>query len=522
MPIVTSLKRSSGGATAAPPEQSRSVSTRLMKSVAKKLEGKKKKIGLYVKGGGGGCRVGACDELEAEECLPRRALAAPDRCSRKYSGKMRREQPPPTISSTTAQSLPDDVLELILVRLPLAALMAARCVCRQWRCMTAKPHFRQLRTEAPYLTPWLFLFRCNTGEVQALDVSLCRWHRTSIDMLKGRSLFSTASIGTDIYIIGGCSSELDSISSVVFSPFTGVWRNAAPMKSPRSTPVLGVSEVPVDWSILCRAPDRREQIKLKSRIGAVSDVYEDPHRFSLRRRQLLDAENSVMSMSRPSKPAGQERGSERKFVLVAVGGRGDRDEPLDTGEIYDPTTDRWSDIARLPGDFGPVCSGAVCDGVFYVYTEGDRLAGYNVERGFWITIQVLRPPPCVRGYYPKIVCCKGRLFLLCVSWAERGGHLNRGDNAVRKLWELDLALCEWKEVSRHPDAPMDWNAAFVADKDMIYGVEMFRIFGQVLDFLTACNVTDHKFEWMHVSRKNATHVVDASSSAMKSMVVVHL
>ena len=80
----------------------------------------------------------------------------------------------------------------------------------------------------------------------------------------------------------------------------------------------------------------------------------------------------------------------------------------------------------------------------------------------------------------------------------------------------------WTEVSTHPDAPMDWNAAFVADKNFIFGVEMFKIFGQVLDFLTMCDVSDAEVKWSHISRNHVAHELDASSCMTKSMAVLHL
>ena len=69
--------------------------------------------------------------------------------------------------------------------------------------------------------------------------------------------------------------------------------------------------------------------------------------------------------------------------------------------------------------------------------------------------------------------------------------------SVRKLWELDLVYLTWNEVSVHPDAPMDWNSLFVADKNLIFGIEMFKIFGQVMEFLTMCDVSNPKMKWVH-------------------------
>ncbi|GJZ58931.1 hypothetical protein Tco_0614747 [Tanacetum coccineum] len=62
--------------------------------------------------------------------------------------------------------------------------------------------------------------------------------------------------------------------------------------------------------------------------------------------------------------------------------------------------------------------------------------------------------------------------------------------SVRPVGELDFVGYKCNEISTHPDAPMDWNAIFVGDKYLVFGVEMFKIFGQVLDFVTMFDVSD--------------------------------
>ena len=174
---------------------------------------------------------------------------------------------------------------------------------------------------------------------------------------------------------------------------------------------------------------------------------------------------------------------------------------MDSGEIFDPVSNKWVDIMKLPIDFGIVCSGTVCNGSFYVYSEIDKLAAYDLEIGMWIGIQTSKIPPRLLEYYPKFVSCNNRLFMLSVSWCEQDVHLNGREKAVRKLWELDLTSHTWSEISRHPDAPMDWNAVFVADRGQIFGIEMFKIFGQVLDFLTVCDVSSSGSTWKPCLKK---------------------
>jgi hypothetical protein len=403
-----------------------------------------------------------------------------------------------------------------------------------------------MRREGPYLNPWLFLFGAVkdgycSGDIYALDVYQDQWHRIDSDILKGRFMFSVASFQDDIYVVGGCSSlthfgRVDRSSFRThkgvwaFSPLTKSWRKIASMRYARSMPVLGISEVRSDFSVVHSHQHRQERRFPRSRIAGVSDVYEDPHRFSLRRqyRNAFDEyEPSSLPNRKSHKFTRQKSGQSnmkdcKRFVLIAVGGLGSWDEPLDSGEIYDPIANKWTEIQRLPMDFGVVCSGVICNGMFYVYSETDKLMGYDIERGFWMAIQCSPFPPRVQEYYPKLVSCNGQLFMLSVSWCEGDGQIGQRNKAVRKLWELDLMYLNWTEVSVHPDAPMDWNAAFVADKNLIFGVEMFKIFGQVLDFLTVCDVSDTGTNWSHIARNHMTHEFDASSCMTKSLAVLYL
>ncbi|KAG8654496.1 F-box/kelch-repeat protein At5g42360 [Manihot esculenta] len=562
-----------------------SVSQRLVRSVSQKLRKKNNRCegeeednvrGVSVKcltlyGRGDGCKVGADTGEEYGDPSSRRRLSSASEEGKGYkpicgtddtgvdcfsygvrerfwrkNNKKDLELEDSIQNSRLHIFLPDDVLEMCLVRLPLTSLMNARLVCKKWRYLTTSPRFLKMRRDGLYQSPWLFLFGAVkdgycSGEIHALDVSQDQWHRIDSDILKGRFMFSVASIQDDIYIVGGCSSlthfgRVDRSSFkthkgvLVFSPLTKSWHKVASMRYARSMPILGISEVSSDFSVVHGHQHRQERRFPRSRMGGVSDVYEDPHRLSLRRqyRNAFDESDASLFCGRKShKFIGQKNDQQnskgcKRFVLVAVGGLGSWDEPLDSGEIYDPISNKWTEIQKLPIDFGVVCSGVICNGIFYVYSETDKLMGYDIERGFWIGIQTFPFPPRVHEYYPKLVSCNGRLFMLSVSWCEGDGQIGQRNKAVRKLWELDLMYLTWTEVSVHPDAPMDWNAAFVADKNLIFGVEMFKIFGQVLDFLTVCDVSDTETNWSHISRNHMTHELDASSCITKSLAVLHL
>ncbi|KAJ8755571.1 hypothetical protein K2173_022150 [Erythroxylum novogranatense] len=449
-------------------------------------------------------------------------------------------------SSRLDAFIPDDILEMCLVRLPLTSLMNARLVCKKWRRLTTTSRFMQMRHEGSFQNPWLFLFGtvkdgyCS-GKLHALDVCQDQWHKIDSDIIKGRFMFSVMGMQDEIYIVGGCSS-LNNLGRVdrssfkthksvlVFSPLTKSWHKVASMRYARSMPILGSCEVGPHFSICQSHQYRQERLFHRPRIGGVSDVYEDPHRFSLRRQcrnavdenELSSVQNrkchkSVRQKSDPSRTKGCKR-----FIMIAAGGHGSWNESLDSVEIYDPMFNKWTEIQKLPAEFGVVCSGAVCHGVFYVYSESDKLMGYDIEKGFWMAIQTSPFPARVHEYYPKLVSCNGRLFMLSVSWCEGDGQIGHRNKAVRKLWELDLLYLYWTAVSVHPDAPMDWNAAFVADRNLIFGFEMFKILGQVLDFSTLCDVSNMDLNWSHITRNHMAHELDATSCITKSLAILHL
>ncbi|KAJ4963577.1 hypothetical protein NE237_023516 [Protea cynaroides] len=559
------------------------VSKRLVRSVSQKLpkknhranveeEGNQRRtssrcLGLY--GRGGGCKVGAdtCEELgdgicrrnssADEEGKGHQAICGTEetridcfsygvaeRFWKRNGGKRGHEEPPSNGGLNVL--LPDELLEMCLVRLPLSTLMTARLVCKKWRFLTTTRRFMHMRRVGLYRSPWVFLFGvvkdgyCS-GHIHALDSSLDQWHRIDAHILKGRFLFSVASIGDDVFVVGGCSSltnfgKVDKTSFkihrgvIVFSPITRSFRKVAPMKHERSAPILGVFNVGSKCSIFRSQSNWADRRFSRSRVSGVSNVYEDPHRFSLR-RHLWDSSSEDETSSEPKrKPCRfvkQESSwsnldEDRRFILIAVGGLGFWDEPLDSGEIYDPVSNKWMDIPSLPGDFGIVCSGVTCNGMFYVYSETDKLAAYDLERGIWVGIRTTQTCPRLHDYFPKLISCNGRLFMLSVSWCEQDCQMDRRDKAVRKLWELNLSFLTWKEVSKHPDAPMDWNAAFVSSENCIFGIEMFKIFGQVLDFLTVCDVSGSELSWTRISRKHVARELDASSCLTKSMAVLHL
>ncbi|XP_071698105.1 F-box/kelch-repeat protein At5g42350-like [Rutidosis leptorrhynchoides] len=426
--------------------------------------------------------------------------------------------------------LPDDILEMCLMRLPLTSLMNSRLVCKRWRALTTTARFMQMRRDGSYPSPWLFLFGTAkdsffSGDIHAFDVSFNKWHKIEAEILKGRFSFSVTSVYDNIFIVGGRSSlgKMDRHSSkthkgvLVLSPSTKSWHKVASMKYARSKPVVGVYEV--NTNRLTIKSQHNHFLRTRTRVGGVSDVYEDPHRLSVRRLSRTSFDNQKSTKSKVNNHVKDRQ----RFLIIAAGGFGSWDEALDSCEIFDSSSNKWTEIQRLPIDFGPACSAVVCNGIFYVYSESDKLAAYDISHGYWVRVQWTPPPPRIHEYSPRLMSCDDqRLFMVSVSWCEGDGEIGRRNKAVRKLWEFDFEYLTWNEVCVHPDAPMDWNSVFVADKNLIFGVEMFKIFGQVLEFLTMCDVSDPKMNWVHLSKNQVARQMDVSSCAMKSMAVVHL
>lgn len=441
--------------------------------------------------------------------------------------------------------IPDDILEMCLVRLPLTSLMNARLVCKRWRHLTSSPQFLQMRKVGFHQTPFLFIFGlvkngfCS-AEIQVLDLSLNQWHKLDSGFIRGRFSFSLASIGDDIYVVGG-NSSLTNFGSVdkgsftthksvcVFSPLTKTWRKAASMKYARSAPILGVYEVSSDCVHVLSKHNQHDRPFYRTRVGGVSDVYEDPHQLSSRLQYgnpfgtNETSTSTTRHQSLPPKPKQNHSNGKdsNQLLMIAVGGSGSWDEPLTSGEIYDPVSDKWVEIKKLPFNFGIICSGIVCKGIFYVYSETNRLSAYDIETDTWFRIETSSFPSHIHDFYPKLVSSNDRLFILSVSWCEGEGRIGRRNRAVRKLWELDTIYQKWNEVSVHPDAPMDWNAVFIADRSFIYGVEMFKIFDQVVDFVTVCDLSGHQANWSHISRNHMSTELDCSSCMIKTMAMLH-
>ncbi|KAL2603074.1 hypothetical protein R1flu_017212 [Riccia fluitans] len=350
-------------------------------------------------------------------------------------------------------ALPDDILEMlrVLARTPFVSLMRTKAVCKKWE--SSFLNFPFSSAEGAHLLSGALAVPlrasprwCLSGGNSGFG-SNCQQmaHNKGREPLTGRLLYSVTAVSSSIYVVGGCStnasrgstrsekSTVRTLKSVeyVHSPYWVLEEEEFKTRR-RTCRVRGNGE---------RSGGTNQRLSEQYREGRFSkhEVPETP--WSNSRRDRLSKE-------------------QRRFGLIAVGGHGKWTEQLDSAEIYDPLTDRWREIASLPVDHGAPCAGVVCKNAFYVYSQSNKLAAYDLDHEHWRSIRVSQGPPRLLDYAPRLVSCKDRVFLFGVAWGvvADGGH----EMASRKIWELchEPTFVGWVKVSQHPDAPLDRNAIF--------------------------------------------------------------
>ncbi|OAE22016.1 hypothetical protein AXG93_4804s1210 [Marchantia polymorpha subsp. ruderalis] len=334
--------------------------------------------------------------------------------------KLKREeerwQPFEEESLMDQNSLPNDLLELCLVRLPWRCLVRLRLVCKRWRALLLSPSFLQLRALSGYHEPWLFIFKPESRDSEAAILAYDPVYKKSqfirAPILAGRNHYSLVVGGGLIYLVGGCCS---SSSALVYNPVTNTWKEMPPMHHARDMPAVGVIEEK------------------------------------------------------------GEKGTKRTKLIVA-GGKGLSRRSLCSAEIYDPQTNRWSYIMSLPSSFREVRFGTVHNGKLLVYSRRlnliNEVASYDVEKGMWSRLPMTHnstAPP--RYHHFHLVSCGGKLFKV-----EDGPHMK--EETSISVWRLEESKMEWVEVA--PIPPLEkgtwlWYIGCVAGKDnqcMIYLYEL--------------------------------------------------
>jgi hypothetical protein len=172
-----------------------------------------------------------------------------------------------------------------------------------------------------------------------------------------------------------------------------------------------------------------------------------------------------------------------------------------SGEMYDSLTKKWTEIQSLPSDFGSPYSGNVCGKMFYVVSRTYKLAAYDIEKGFWFSIQTPSFEPNKPPYEPKLVSTNGRIFLVSNRWPNIRRQIH---NLVSTLWELDLMNLTWTEIPIDPEVITDWrHVEFAANRNIIFGAKMsYPSINEILEYFIACNVSESiRAKWNDISSK---------------------
>ncbi|MCH99835.1 F-box only protein 6-like, partial [Trifolium medium] len=71
---------------------------------------------------------------------------------------------------------PEDIFEVVLARLPLAAIFCFRIVCRQWNNLLGSQSFSQHCTQVSEANPWFYATFGNNNYGAIYDPSIKRWY----------------------------------------------------------------------------------------------------------------------------------------------------------------------------------------------------------------------------------------------------------------------------------------------------------------------------------------------------------
>lgn len=196
---------------------------------------------------------------------------------------------------------------------------------------------------------------------ESLDPKTGRWERRS-DMLTPRNRLTSVHLNGKIYAIGGMKAggqgTMNANDVEEYDPKTNSWEKRAPMPTPRH----GCAAVAVDGRILVIGGMGDEHAPGASSRGALSTVEEyDP------------ATNRWHTLARMPTPRGFLCCAVVGGKVYAIGGHYD----VRTLECYDPKTDRWDKLPTMSAGFTRLGAAAVGDAIFAVGGEGDGMAAWR-------------------------------------------------------------------------------------------------------------------------------------------------
>lgn len=345
-------------------------------------------------------------------------------------------------------SLPDDIFDSVVARLPLQSLVRMTSVCKKWKIKLRTASFiRQCELESTENAPteWFLTF----GQHQKVapvafgyDIRLSKWHSLPLGFLPFDLTPKSLLAAADGLICLGVGSKHGSMPTqlVICNPVSRFWRDVPlPRQLDPSVSVISVAGLVVD---------------------RINGTYKLVIVGELRREEI-------------------HRNCDGKELIAFV-----FDSYSLAWEAYEVELNPSASFAFLVSQFrelggamirAVVCS-AICDGILYCLTARPyQLHAFNVVTEEWIPLRI-RLPEEVSA--PSLVARPGRLFLV---GAFRYNYHEKSHNIG--IWELDFDTERWHVVdillesaagTNHgrihspPRSPRPWTQSRrVADDDVI-------------------------------------------------------
>ncbi|KAL1562582.1 F-box/kelch-repeat protein-like protein [Salvia divinorum] len=309
--------------------------------------------------------------------------------------------------------LPDDVALQCLLRLPVDKHTACKAVSRRWYSLFgSKEQFFTLRKELGFHDPWLFVFayhKC-TGKIEwkVLDLTHLSWHTIPAMPCKDKVCpqgFRCVSIPHEgaLFVCGGVVSDVDCPLNLVlkYEARRNRWTVMKQMITARSFFASGV----IDGMIYVAG-------------GNSTDLFE------LNSAEVLDPEKG---MWRPVAGMGAMMSSYDAAVLngklLVTEGWFWPFYVVPRGQIYDPSTDNWENMA--PGlREGWTGSSVVMHNSLFVVTEHERtkLKVYDSGDDTWDIVEGPALPEQICKPF-RVSCWESKIYVVGRNLHVAIGHI---------------------------------------------------------------------------------------------------
>ncbi|XP_039125812.1 F-box only protein 6-like isoform X1 [Dioscorea cayenensis subsp. rotundata] len=122
------------------------------------------------------------------------------------------------------KDFPEDLIEAVIARLPIATFFQFRSVCRKWNSLLTSPSFSEQCADVPRVNPWFFTNHRHVFTGAIYDPSLKKWHHPVFQFLPVRmATLPVASAGGLI-----CLWDVNQLNFYVCNPLTLSFKGIPP------------------------------------------------------------------------------------------------------------------------------------------------------------------------------------------------------------------------------------------------------------------------------------------------------